>query len=263
MTTPRSDDIRDLVEEYALGMLEPAERARFEARLAQDAELRRELDATLETLALLALSRDAATTPALKQRVMARIASGAPASGTATGVIPLAPRSRSSRAVVWLGAGLAASLVVLAKLTFDLGAARRAAQHEAVLVAERSDDLASRDSIIAQLTDSSVEVVTLAATGPAKPIIRAYVNRVRRSVVLSASALPTLPTGRAYQLWFIVNGRPLPSRTFVPDSSGRALLTGVSMPAGTVAATAITQEPAGGSPAPTTPVLFIAKFSTE
>jgi len=105
--------------------------------------------------------------------------------------------------------------------------------------------------------------VTLAATGATRPVVKAYVNRVRRTMMLSAGLLDTLPAGRAYQVWFIVGGKAVPSVTFRPDSAGRALLRDVPLPAGAVAATAITQEPAGGSPAPTTPVLFVGKLTTE
>jgi anti-sigma-K factor RskA len=256
------DPMRELVEDYALGMLDDAQRAAFESRLRVDADLRMELAATHETLSTLAFSTPATPPPELKHRVMERVGTAA-TSGPTTKVIRMASHARASRAPLWLGAALAASLLLIAKLSFDLSAAHREAA--SALVAGNADrrSLAQRDSLITQLTDPAAETVTLAATGAARPVIKAYVDRARRTMMLSAALLDTLPVGRAYQVWFIVDGKPVPSVTFRPDSTGRALLRALPIPAGAVAATAITQEPEGGSTAPTTPVLFVGKLATE
>ena len=255
------DPMRDLVEEYALGQLDDVQRVAFETRLAGDAALRRELAATLETLGELALSAPVALPAALKQRVMADVANTPPAQSS--NVLSFAAPVRRSRTTLYLGAALAASLMLVARLAFDL----RAAQDEAA-TARRLSVTAARatvqlDSLIAQLTDPGTETITLAATGEAKPIVKAYINRVRRSVTLSAAQLETLPAGRAYQLWFIVDGKPVPSVTFTSDSSGHALVREIVMPAGAVAATAITEEPVGGSLAPTSKIIFVGKLATE
>ena len=103
----------------------------------------------------------------------------------------------------------------------------------------------------------------MAATGAAKPAIKAYLNRRRRTLFLSAGSLETPPAGQVYQLWFIVDGKPVPSVTFRPDSTGHALVHDVAIPAGEVSATAITREPEGGSATPTMPILFVGKHATE
>ena len=254
------DPMHDLVEEYALGILDGAARTEFETRLARDPVLQKELAATMETLGVLAFSTPAVPTPQLKDRVLAHVAM-TPRADTA--VLPFAAPVRRSRAPLWLGAALAASLLVIAKLWFDLRDAQHAAETARVAAVDGSRALAQRDSVIAQLTDPAAELVTLAATGAAKPVIKAYENRTRRSVMLSAALLETLPAGRAYQLWFIVDGKPVPSVTFKSDSAGHALLRDVAMPAGAVAAAAVTVEPEAGSTAPTSPVLFLGKLATE
>jgi anti-sigma-K factor RskA len=256
------DPTRDLVEDYALGMLGAAERTAFEERLRTDAALRQEVAATLETLADLALSTPATLRPELKNRVMERIdATGMPSGGAK--VLPLVSRAPAPRLSLWLGAALAASLLLVAKLSFSLQDVRQDATAAQAAVAANRVTLAQRDSVIAQLTDPTAETVTLAATGTAKPVLKAYVNRARRTMMLSAGLLDSLPAGRVYQVWFIVDGKPVPSVTFRPDSMGRALLRELPMPSGAVAATAITDEPAGGSAAPTTKPLFVGKLATE
>jgi anti-sigma-K factor RskA len=256
------DPMRDMVEDYALDLLTAAERTAFEARLASDPALRKELAATSEALASLAFSTPVVPQPELKHRVMARVTATA-TTRAGTKALPFVAPVRRSRAPIWLGAALAASLLMIAKLSSDLRNARHdwMMARSTMTASERA--VAQRDSLITQLTDPSVELVTMAATGAAKPAIKAYLNRTRRTMLLSAASLEAPSTGQAYQLWFIVDGKPVPSVTFRPDSTGHALLRDVAMPAGEVSATAITREPEGGSTTPTMPILFVGKHATE
>lgn len=256
------DPLDEQLEAYALDQLGPAERTAFDARLRADPALREELAAAMETLAALAFSTPIEPDAQLKARVMAGLAPQGDIRPTRDAVIPIRSASRSRLPLV-LGLALAASLALMLKLSLDLQRSNEAARAagDARNVATRT--LAERDSLIAQLTDPNAEVVALATTGHARPVIRAIVNRARRTAILSASLLETLPAGRTYQLWFIVDGKPVPSVTFHSDSTGRAFLRDVALPAGAVAAAAITAEPEGGSPAPTSPVLFVGKLTTE
>ena len=76
--------------------------------------------------------------------------------------------------------------------------------------------------------------------------------------ILMASKLPSVPQGKAYQLWFIVGNKPpMPGKTFVPDSAGKAVLKD-QLPREALDLAnvfAITVEPAAGSTAPTSPDL--------
>lgn len=63
------------------------------------------------------------------------------------------------------------------------------------------------------------------------------------------------PSGQVYQLWMIENGQAVPGPTFMPDSSGEAMVQ-VPGDAATSQAMAVTMEPDGGSQTPsTTPIL--------
>ena len=84
-------------------------------------------------------------------------------------------------------------------------------------------------------------------------------NPVNHTAILHAFQMAQAPAGRAYQLWFIRDGKPVPSITFNADSTGHALVQQVPMPAdGTITAAAVTEEPAGGSAQPTSPVMLVA-----
>jgi anti-sigma-K factor RskA len=74
--------------------------------------------------------------------------------------------------------------------------------------------------------------------------------------VLLANGLPPAPAGKEYQLWFIVGSNaPMPGKTFAPDDAGHGRLRDqVPQHALDSAVFAITLEPAGGSPAPTSQI---------
>jgi anti-sigma-K factor RskA len=82
--------------------------------------------------------------------------------------------------------------------------------------------------------------------------MRLYWNRARNIVVALAFDLPPAPAGRTYQLWAIEKGRaPVSVGIFNTSPTGRAIVT-LQMPAGVRPdISAVTQEPAGGSPQPT------------
>jgi anti-sigma-K factor RskA len=70
--------------------------------------------------------------------------------------------------------------------------------------------------------------------------------------VLIVNGLPRAPEGKEYQLWYIVDNKPLPGKTFAPDNSGNGKLEDqVPEAARQSAIFAITLEPAGGGRTPT------------
>ena len=111
-----------MVEEYVLGMLEGAEKAAFEARLATDAQLAQRVREAQAVLSDVALSTPVALPPSLKQRVMAgAVPVAVPAAPAADPVVLPIRRPGTSRGTVWLGLALAASLVLIVKQSRDLG----------------------------------------------------------------------------------------------------------------------------------------------
>jgi hypothetical protein len=71
--------------------------------------------------------------------------------------------------------------------------------------------------------------------------------------MLTAADLPPAPAGKAYQLWFIAEGKPpMPGSVFQPDARGHAEMHENIPPEGRTAAVfAVTLEPEGGTSAPT------------
>jgi hypothetical protein len=105
------------------------------------------------------------------------------------------------------------------------------------------------------LTAPDARMATLAGTEIATNAHAKFVfDRQTGRAMLMADNLPPAPAGKAYQLWFIANGKPpMPGRVFTPDASGRAEMHD-EVPAearNTNAIFAVTLEPSNGTTAPT------------
>jgi anti-sigma-K factor RskA len=250
MSDATHDSLRDLAPGYALGALSPEETRAFEAALAASPELQRELAEFRELSALLALREERAPSAELKQRLRERIGS---AKGADMSRRPTVQRpGRRSLAGITLGVALAASLV----LSIGLLLKTRALQDA---LAAREQRLAEREALLNALLEPTVQLTTLTATGEAPPVVQVFWNRAAHSLILNTFRLKPAPTGRAYQLWLMPKqGNPIPSTVFNTESGGHQLVQGISVPVNeAIAGFALTIEPAGGSPQPTsTPILF-------
>ena len=267
----------DQVAPYALGALDEADRAAFDAHLSTCERCTREVNELRQVAGLLALASPAvAQPPGLRDRIMADaravrpIAShvSAPSGSEASSAgAPSAPKpvGRVRLVLPWLAA--AAAVVFAVVFGQRLGGernARLAAERALAGVRATLDStgaaLATRDSLIATLVAPDVQAVSVTGTGPS-PSARYFLDRRRGRIVLAASSLPPAAPGRTYQVWGIETGKPPVSLgTFDTDPSGRAIAS-LRIPAGlAMAVTAVTDEPAGGSPQPTTTPFLAATW---
>jgi len=270
MSTPDESSPRDLAAAYALGALSPEEARAFEAFLATSVEARQEVAELQETAALLALSAPEAQPPAaLRARVLDAVAAAKvrPLPARTPALLPAAPRSAP---LLW--GALAASLLAavglgvqswrlageLVRRDADLAERDSTIARQIRTLADQGQQLATRDSTLASLLSPGVELVQLTASGDPDPRIQLFWDRRHNTAVLHASKLKPVPTGRTYQLWFIKDGKPVPSVTFRVATAGEALVSHVAVPSeGLLSAVAVTEEPEGGSPQPTTPILLV------
>lgn len=216
--TPDRDDLLA----HALGILSPAEAARVEAELARDPALRAELRADLDALALLLDDLDPAAgkVPAgAGAELLARVrAEEAGAQMPEVAPAPLPARPpRRWPVAVALAAALALVFALLPRPQPDPLEAYRTAPGAAERTLEAGGE---RVGTLVQL-----------------PGGRVYVHLTR-----------PLPPERTYQLWRIENGTPVSLGVFE-----RGLLVTLA-PGSTVA---VSVEPPGGSPRPTTTPLFV------
>jgi len=119
--------------------------------------------------------------------------------------------------------------------------------------------IAQREAII--LTDPRSVKIVLGTESKELPKMKA-VWHAKLGIVVSGLNVPAPSGTRALQLWLIPKtsgGKPIPSLTLRPDANGKFVLL-VANPPDALDATkalAITEEPAGGSQAPTTKPLWV------
>ena len=94
------------------------------------------------------------------------------------------------------------------------------------------------------------------------PMVHAYLHP-HMGVAITAEEMPSMPAARTLQLWFVPkSGKPVSAAIFHPSTGGQiAMVAPVTVPMNEIAALAITEEPAGGSPQPTTPIAWMAQVN--
>jgi anti-sigma-K factor RskA len=244
MTAP-PDDILDLLAAYALDAVEPEEIARIQALLNEQPDLRETLAELRATANQLPYALPEATPPPdLRQRVLDH------ATGRA-GRRPIAA-SRTGRVRGWLlalGGGAAVAVVAAA-----IGWAQ--------LVGAQADLARMQD----QVARARAETVAAQATAQAAQQVIAQLQGTGHGTLLRTSAgetvlvvkLPLPRPGRIYQLWRIQgNNPPASAGLLTVDQQGYGSIViapGQQPQSGEVIA--VTEEPGGGSAAPTTKPLI-------
>jgi anti-sigma-K factor RskA len=244
--------LRDLAAAYVLGALEPDEARAFEARLAASDELRRDVAELNEVSGLLALGAPPVPRDddALKRRLLATVRdAGGSRRGPGRGGFPawLGPIGLAAAAGLALVAGVQA--VQMRGLGREMAGLRRQAD-------SLSERLAYRERTLDHIFEPTTDLILLSAPGARPPGIQLFWNRATRKVIVHAFNLPPADEGLVYQLWFLADGPPVPGGTFQSDPDGHALATVDGPAEGLVLrGAAVTIEPAGGSPQPTSPII--------
>lgn len=212
---------RDELLAYALGTLPPADAARVEAALDADPALRAELRADLDALSQLLADLDLGAVT-VPEDAGERLLARVRAERREAAPAPAAASRPAWRvpAVLALAAALALAFFLLSRATVD--PAERYARLPGA-VEQPLEAQGARLGTLVRLPDG-----------------RVYVSLSR-----------PLEPGRTYQLWQIEDGSPVSRGVFQ-----EALL--VSLPPG--ATIAVSVEPLGGSPQPTTSPLFVHKL---
>jgi hypothetical protein len=152
---------------------------------------------------------------------------------------------------VGLGAGLLSVRGRLAAVETELAAGN-------ARLAQTQQRLAEREATLNAILEPGVQMFQLTASGDPEPGIQLFWDRQRDLAIVHGFRLKPVPSGKAYQLWFIKDGAPLPSVTFTPEPDGHAKVERIPVPkGGLLSAAAVTVEPQGGSPQPTSPIILV------
>jgi anti-sigma-K factor RskA len=236
------DDVAALISAHALGALDPDEAALAEQHIAASDACRRAYEDALETAAALALAVADSEPPAeLRDRIVAAArAERAPA------VRPAPPRRRPGLAALLTPSSGFALVGIAAAIAFAL-----------IAVWQHNSATSARDrqeALVAILAAPDARVVPLERKGGGTPSGRVIAAGGRAALV---SALRPPPAGRTYQAWGIPRGggAPVPLPTFSRPGAV-IILNGVSR----FAQVAVTVEPSGGSPAPSSAPFAAARL---
>ncbi|HEX2079047.1 MAG TPA: anti-sigma factor [Longimicrobium sp.] len=185
-------------------------------------------------------------------------------------VIPITAARRRSTLVPWLAA--AASLVLLlaaAAYAASLRGRLRSLEEQVAAAERERGELArrmrEREATLAAISAPSARVIEMAAAQPAAPSGRMFWDPATNRWTFFAHNLPAVRAGREYQLWLVTaDDRKISAGTFRPDPSGHAVVQATyALPADALAAVAVTEEPAGGLPQPSGPIIIAGAASTE
>jgi hypothetical protein len=288
------EQAREALEALALDALDASERDAVMAHVATCAICQSEL-AALEhtTVELVYAATPLAMSPAQRERIRARLLAraaadrtaqeplsavtplrvepgraGAPAGAAPSRAHPRAPRAFGPAA--WMA--MAASLVAILGVGAFLKASRERDAARASLAAVQAasgtqlatldslrSSLRSREQMIANLIGPQVAVMTLTSTMPTAPTARMFWDQQHDAWTFVAHHIPMPKTGRTYQMWLVTPSAKISAGTFMPSRDGEVMMQATyALPKDSLAAVAVTDEPMGGSPQPTTAPLLVA-----
>jgi anti-sigma-K factor RskA len=242
------DDYKEMIPARALSALDAAEERALNEHLENCSECRQELEQWQATAAALSLMPEPAEpSPEVRQRILSEVRKDL---SSTPEVIPF----RSTTRNIWSSfgtLGAIAAVVLFAALAIGLAVLWRQNQR-----------LAREREFVELVNTPGARVTELRGIDPGLSATAKLAYDRNGRAILMASKLPSVPQGKAYQLWFIVgNNPPMPGNTFVPDSGGSAVLR-AEIPPEAIDVFAVTVEPAGGSSAPTSPI-YLRSFGVN
>ena len=277
---------REMYEAYALGALDPPERAALEAHLATGcAECAKAVAEARWLVSQLAyLAPEASTSDMLKGHLIQTVRSESKSKSSSP--VATGPTTTPTGIPYWLSAGIAALLLLTLyfaweahRLKQELRAANeRNQRNEQMVAGTENERAASQQELTAMqeqmakmrrenaiLTDPASVKITLAAQKIQAPQMVAMWH-AKYGIVLTGQKVPMPSGNRVLQLWLIPKapgGKPMPSMTVRPDANGNFVILVSNPPAAgsDTKALAITEEPAGGSAAPTTTPKWVGAMS--
>jgi anti-sigma-K factor RskA len=237
-----ADDLHLLTGAYVLDSLDEVERGAFERHLAECDDCRNEVRELRETVAQIGAAEAQDPPESLRSAVFSEVDRTA----------QLAPRTtrtptRAHRR--WLQALAVAAIAVLA---FGLGTwvSQRATQR--TVVAEENQ----LEQIVAA-PDAQMASMKMRGGAHSKVIV----SPSQGKAVMMADHVAVPQSDRVYQVWLIDDkGAKHGMSTFVPDADGDAQVT-MTADFDDIAAVAVTVEPAGGSPQPTSEPVGVASLA--
>ena len=287
--TMTHDLAREALEAFALDALESTERDAVQAHTEHCSECRAELAALRATSAELSYGvRPVPLTAAKRDRIRARLLSraaqdretSAPASveptitpnyqvlipkyAQAGDTKPSLTRNWMTSTSSWIA--MAASIIAVGsvtsllqvtaerdKLVAQIQTATTDRATGSTLVDSLENTIAAKERMLASLTGPQVTVVSLASASAPSPNGRMFWDQAVNQWTFVAHNIPRPRAGRAYQVWLVTPSQKISAGMFMPQPNGDVMMQmRYALPKDALTAVAVTEEPADGSPQPTT-----------
>lgn len=261
-----------ILEEYALGLVSPQEKQEVECLTRIYPELKAELELIEKALEQYALQHGVPVPSRVKETIFAQMQFGPVPTEAETDVPetstdvaneseaqPFQPEAAAIRPL-WGKLAVAASIVLAlfgAWAAYQYTAARKENERLALQVESLNGQTSTlqqradyNEALAANYRNPDVKIVKMPGLekAPDSEVIALW-NQKTNEVLLDIRNLPAAPTGKQYQLWTIVDGKPVDMGMIDDNFQGRLLKMKNSSP--NAVAFAITLEDDGGRPTPT------------
>jgi hypothetical protein len=176
------------------------------------------------------------------------------------------PFERTPSSINWYAIAATLALVLTGAQLMRVTADRNRMRAEIAstgAVKPTSDTMAAiasqREAMIQAMAGPDVKVVALTVSKNApQPLGRMFWNRTTNDWMMVTYGLPAPKPGKTYQVWLVTDKAKISAGTFRPDAQGRTVMhANYALARDALKAVAITEEPDGGMPAPTGPMVVV------
>jgi anti-sigma-K factor RskA len=205
-----------ILESYVLGITTVGESAEVERMVSEHPEVEIELEAIRGTLENYALQYEKQPPAALKSKILAAVFEEQPLQNTRNNLVQLnntkPQKSIFSMAASWalLALSVGANIFFFNNWKKSEDKIVALESQNQIFAQENKAIKASYQEEVAILQDADFKVIKLLGQ-PVSPNAKAliYFDKIKQEVYLSALNLPEAPKGKQYQLWAIVDGKPV------------------------------------------------------
>lgn len=250
-----------IIESYVLRLTSPEETAEVESMMSAHPEIAEAVNAFELQLEENLLNNAIAPAPEVKQNIFAAINDVPSFTRSGSGDSPVVSIGRPSK--FWRYMAAASILLLVGSTALNIYYYNRyseTAEKYDVLLSERTIMLAKQDAERAKynlmdsnmqiMKDSSMHIVAMTGRNSKATV---YWNTISKDVYVLQNAMPKAPSGKQYQLWAIVDGKPVDAGML--GDCGQSLCKMLNIPR--AEAFAITLEKEGGSPTPDMTELYV------
>jgi len=257
-----------ILESYILGLASPEEAGILECVMKNSAEVRTAYEEAQKTMEDLATAQAVMPPKDLETKIWAKIQEEQ-ATANIKPLISGKPETESgkitqkiypNKAINWQKYAVAASVLFLVSIAGNLfwinDISKNKKEIAQLQTQKKSQDLALKTSQEKLAILTNPNIITVPLKGVEKhPDSKAmvYWDSNSKDVYLNAENLPEAPEGMQYQLWALVDGKPISAGMYSSDKNTKEILANIPK----AQAFAITLEKQGGSTAPTMENMFV------